>query len=48
MMGVGETWSWRYEIDGGLRGHLVVSFNADGTVRERGVVLDALKYESDP
>ena len=48
MLGVGETWSWRYEIEGGLRGHLVVSFNADGTIRERGVILDALKYESDP
>jgi outer membrane protein assembly factor BamE (lipoprotein component of BamABCDE complex) len=48
VMGVGETWMWRYETAGGLRGHLVVSFNSDGTVRERGTVMDALKYDSDP
>ena len=46
MMGVGETWSWRYETGGGLRGHLVVSFNADGTVRERGSLIDAIQYDT--
>ena len=46
MTGVGETWSWRHEIDGGLRGHLVVSFNPDGTVRERSALIDAINYES--
>lgn len=43
--GIGETWSWRYELNS-LRGHLVVSFNPDGTVRERGAVIDALIYDS--
>jgi outer membrane protein assembly factor BamE (lipoprotein component of BamABCDE complex) len=45
MTGVGETWSWRYAVNG-LRGHLVVSFNPDGTVRERGAVIDAIYYDS--
>ena len=45
MTGVGETWSWRYVVNN-LRGHLVVSFNADGTVRERGAIIDALNYDS--
>ena len=42
---VGETWSWRYVLNG-LAGHLVVSFNPDGTVRERGAVIDAINYDS--
>ena len=46
MTGVGETWSWRYVVDGGLRGHLFVSFNPDSTVRERGTVIDAINYDS--
>ena len=46
MTGVGETWSWRYVADGGLRGHLFVSFNPDSTVRERGTVIDAINYDS--
>jgi len=44
--GVGETWSWRYVVDGGLRGHLYVSFNPDSTVRDRGAVIDAINYDS--
>jgi hypothetical protein len=46
MTGVGETWSWRYVADGGLRGHLFVSFNPDSTVRERGALIDAINYDS--
>jgi hypothetical protein len=46
MTGVGETWSWRYVADGGLRGHLYVSFNRDNTVRDRGAVIDAINYDS--
>jgi hypothetical protein len=45
MTGVGETWSWRYLVNN-LRGHLVVSFNPDGTVRERGALIDAINYDS--
>ncbi len=45
--GVGETWSWRYVVDGGLRGHLFVNFNPDSTVRDRGTVIDAINYDSD-
>ena len=48
MTGVGETWSWRTAVDGGLRGHLFVTFNADGTVRDRGTVIDAINYDSSP
>jgi hypothetical protein len=47
MTGVGETWSWRYAVNS-LRGYLVVSFNADGTVRERGALIDAINYDSSP
>lgn len=45
MTGVGETWSWRYVLNS-LRGHLVVSFNRDGTVRERSAIIDAINYDS--
>jgi hypothetical protein len=45
MTGVGETWSWRYVLNN-VRGHLVVSFNSDGTVRERGALIDAINYDS--
>ena len=45
MTGVGETWSWRYVLNN-LRGHLVVSFNRDGIVRERGALIDAINYDS--
>jgi hypothetical protein len=48
MTGIGETWSWRTVVDGGLRGHLYVSFNANGTVRDRGAVIDAINYDSSP
>jgi hypothetical protein len=46
--GIGETWAWRTVVDGGLRGHLFVTFNADSTVRDRGTVIDAINYDSSP
>ena len=37
---VGLTWSWRY-IRGGVQpGHLVVTFNPDGTVRDTIAIID--------
>jgi len=36
----GTVWSWRYR-DGAQTGHLAVSFNDDGTVRERMVLFDS-------
>ena len=48
MTGVGETWSWRTVVPGGLRGHLFVTFNADSTVKDRGTVIDAINYDSSP
>jgi hypothetical protein len=36
----GPTWSWRYLRMGVSPGYLVVSFNPDGTVRERIVIID--------
>lgn len=41
----GETWSWRYLVNG-LAGHLIVSFRPDGIVRDRGVLVDMIN--SDP
>jgi outer membrane protein assembly factor BamE (lipoprotein component of BamABCDE complex) len=46
MTRVGEAWSWRYRLNG-VRGHLVVSFNPDGTARERIVLIDAMNSDSD-
>jgi hypothetical protein len=36
----GPTWSWRFLRAGVSPAFMVVSFNADGTVRERIVILD--------
>ena len=43
----GEAWSWRYHLGGGQSGHLVVTFNPDGTVKERMVVRDAAGGDRD-
>jgi hypothetical protein len=45
LTGVGEAWSWRYLLNN-VAGYLVVTFNPDGIVRERGVVIDAINYDS--
>lgn len=45
MTGAGEVWAWRYLLNG-LAGHLIVSFNANGIARERGVLIDMTN--SDP
>jgi hypothetical protein len=37
---VGETWSWRHHMDGIQPGWIVVTFNPEGTVRDRYVVID--------
>jgi hypothetical protein len=43
----GEAWSWRHHLGGGQLGHLVVTFNPDGTVKERMVVRDAAGGDRD-
>ena len=40
MYGVGPTWSWRYKKGDVQPGWLVVSFNEDGTVRDRIAIID--------
>jgi hypothetical protein len=45
LTGAGEAWSWRYLLNN-VAGHLVVTFNPDGTVRDRGAVIDAINYDS--
>lgn len=37
---VGLTWSWRFKRDGVQPGYLVVSFNPDGTVKDKIVIID--------
>ena len=38
--GVGPTWSWRYKKGDVHSGHLVVTFNPDGTVRDKIAIVD--------
>jgi hypothetical protein len=38
--GAGLTWSWRFKRTGVQPGFIVVSFNPDGTVRDRIVIID--------
>ena len=38
--GTGEAWSWRFNLGGTQLGHLVASFDPNGTLRERMVVMD--------
>lgn len=38
--GVGLTWSWRYKRGDVHPGHLVVTFNPDGTVRAKIAIVD--------
>jgi outer membrane protein assembly factor BamE (lipoprotein component of BamABCDE complex) len=37
---VGLTWSWRFKRVGVQPGYLVVSFNPDGTVKDKIVIID--------
>ncbi|MGH7412084.1 MAG: outer membrane protein assembly factor BamE domain-containing protein [Candidatus Methylomirabilis sp.] len=43
---VGLTWSWRYLHFGLQPGYLVVSFNPDGTVRDKIAIIDPSGGES--
>ena len=45
--GTGEAWSWRFNLGGGQLGHLVASFNPDGTLKERSVIMDAASGSRD-
>jgi hypothetical protein len=45
--GTGEAWSWRFNLGGSQLGHLVVTFNPDGTVKERMVIRDAASGDRD-
>jgi len=38
--GAGLTWSWRFKKFGVMPGYMVVSFNPDGTVRDKIVMID--------
>jgi len=38
--GAGQTWSWRFKQFGIMPGFMVVSFNTDGTVRDKIIMID--------
>ena len=38
--GAGLTWSWRIKKFGMMPGHMVVSFNPEGTVRDKIIMID--------
>lgn len=40
VFGVGLTWSWRLKVFGVNPGFFVVSFNPDGSVRDKGIMID--------